>query len=161
MSMPYSSIARTALGCRLFGWLPALAAVIVPQDPRAHLDRSGRWRDEPQARVQRRSGRGQEFSATRQVDAVVGIAAVSRAAPHRHQPACPELAEVVRDEALPLAREDFQLADLPVGARQFAQQPPAQRVAGQPQEPRRGAVLRCDHPCHSTSRRFDRSIWIV
>jgi len=27
--MPYSSIARTALGCRLFGWLPALAAVIV------------------------------------------------------------------------------------------------------------------------------------
>jgi hypothetical protein len=76
-----------------------LGAGAVPgaqeQDPDALLELPGRERDEPQARVQRRSGSRQKFSATRQFDPVISIAAVSGAAPHRHQPAGPELAEVV------------------------------------------------------------------
>jgi hypothetical protein len=44
---------------------------------------------------------------------------------------------VVGDQALALPGQLAQLADTPIAARQFAQQPPAQRVAREPQKPRR------------------------
>ena len=123
-----------------------LRAGAVPGAQEQHPDadpdpRRGR-RDQPQARVQSPAGVGQEFAAAGQVDAVIGVSAVGRTAPGRHQPARPELAEVVGNQALRLAEQAGELADLPVAPGQLGQQPPAQRMPRQPQEPRRGAA-RC------------------
>src|SRR5918995_6055 len=77
------------------------------------------------------------LAALRQLEDVVAVAPVGRAATHRDETAVAQLAQVVGDEALAPARERAQLADPPVAAPQLAQQPPPQRVPRQPQEPRR------------------------
>jgi hypothetical protein len=94
----------------------------------------GPGRDEPQSRMQRRASRGQQFAAAREVDGVVGVPAIGRTAPRRHQPARPEPGQMVRDQALRLAEEGLQLADLPVAARKLAEQSPPNRMPRQPQE---------------------------
>ena len=81
-----------------------------------------------------------ELAAAGQLDPVVGVPAVGRTAPRGHQAARAELPEVVGDQALRLPEQPGELADLPVGAGQLGQQPPAHRMAGQPQEPRRSAL---------------------
>ena len=77
---------------------------------------------------------GEQLTAARQLEHVVGVAAVGGAAARRDEAAVAQLAQVVRDEALAPAGQLAQLADAPIAARQLAQQPPAQRMAGQPQE---------------------------
>ena len=96
--MPCSRITRTAFGCSGLGWLPALAAVtaspaicskiawaiceraLFPVHKNSTLARTrtgpGSRRAEPQPGVQRRAGRGEQFAAAGQVDAVVGVTAV-------------------------------------------------------------------------------------
>ena len=56
---------------------------------------------------------------------------------HPDQPALAQLAQVVGDEALPVPGELTQLPDPAVAVRELAQQPPAERVPGQPKEGRR------------------------
>ena len=87
--------------------------------------------------MQRGPGADEQRTAARQLEDVVRVAAVGDAATGRDQAAVAQLAQVVGDEALALIGERAQLADPPVAARQLAQQPPTQRVAGQPQKPRR------------------------
>jgi hypothetical protein len=87
--------------------------------------------------VQRGAGADEQLTAARQLEDVVGVAAVGEAATGRDQSAVAQLAQVVGDEVLSLIGELAQLADPPVAARQLAQQPPTQRVASQPQKPRR------------------------
>ena len=87
--------------------------------------------------MQRRAGARQQLAAARQIEHVVGVAAVGGAAARRDQAAVAQLAQVVGDQALAPARQLAQLAHAPIAARQLAQQPPAQRVPRQPQEPRR------------------------
>ena len=87
--------------------------------------------------MQRGAGGGEQLAAAHQLEDVVGVATVGEAATRGDQPAVAQLAQVVGDEALAVAGELAQLADPPVAARQLAQQPPAQRVAGQPQKSRR------------------------
>ncbi len=163
--MPRSRITRTALGCSGLGWLPALAALdraagqllgerlghlrarAVAGAQEQHARRApaalapgacaARQR---KARVQRRAGARQQLAAARQVEDVVGVAAVGGAAPHRDKATVAQLAQVVGDQALAPARQRAQLADAPIAARQLAQQPPPQRVPRQPQEPRRRAL---------------------
>src|SRR6266516_4549061 len=80
-----------------------------------------RWLGESQAGVECRTGCDQQLAAAGQVEAVVGVPAVGRAAARPHQLALKEPAEVVGDEALGLAEETSQLADLAVAASQLAQ----------------------------------------
>ena len=87
--------------------------------------------------MQRGRGVGEQLPARDQIEAVVGVAPVRGAPPHGHQPAATQLAQVVRRQALPLADQRRELTDLPIAARQLAQQPPPQRVSRQPQKPRR------------------------
>ncbi len=130
--------------------LGQLRAGAVPGAQEQHADARpdpirGR-RDQPQARVESPARLGQELGAAGQVDAVIGVPAVGRAAPGGHQPARLELAEVVGNQALRLAEQTGELADLPVAAPQLGQQLPAQRMSGQPQEPRRGLAWCFGHP---------------
>ncbi len=160
--MPRARITRTAFGCSGLGWLPALAAVTAPPDScpasasaiceRALLPvhrkstRADATRGSRPARgrgVGPRPGcsdtpaLGQQLAAARQIEDVVGVAAVGRAAAHRDETAVAQLAQVIRDEALAPARQRAQLADAPIAARQLAQQAPPQRVPRQPQKRRR------------------------
>ena len=86
--------------------------------------------------MQRGAGADEQLAAARQLEHVVGVAAVSEAATGRDQSAVAQLTQVVGDQALSLGGELAELADPPVAPRQLAQQPPTQRVAGQPQKPR-------------------------
>ena len=108
-------------------------------------------RAQRQPRMQGPARLDQQLAAPCQVDAVVGVPPVSRAAPGGDQPAAPELTEVVGDQALWLAEQVGELADLPVAAGQFGQQPPAQRMPGQPEEPGRSAL----HTDHNRSNQID------
>ena len=87
-----------------------------------------------------RAGAGQQLAAAREVERVVGVAAVGRAAARRHEAAVAELAQVVRDQVLRLADQRASARHPAVAAGQLAQQPPAQRVSGQLQETRRRAL---------------------
>jgi hypothetical protein len=93
-----------------------------------------------ETRMKGQPGLGQQLAAAGQLDAVVGVPAIGRTAPRRHQAARAELTQVVGDQALRLAQQPRQLADLPVGAGQLGQQLPAQRMPGQSQEPRRSVL---------------------
>ena len=87
--------------------------------------------------MQRGAGADEQLTAARQLEHVVGVTAVGEAAARRDHSAVAQLAQVVGDQALALPGQLAQLADTPIAARQFAQQPPAQRVAREPQKPRR------------------------
>ena len=87
--------------------------------------------------MQRRAGADEQLTAVRQLEHVIGVAAVGEAASRGDQSPVAQPAQVVGDQALPVPGELAQLADAPIAARQLAQQPPAQRVPGKPQERRR------------------------
>ena len=95
--------------------------------------------------MQRRTGGDEQLTAARQLEDVVGVAAVGEAAAGRHQFAVAQLTQVVGDQALALAGQLAQLADTPIAARQFAQEPPAQRMAGELEKPRRRGCLGSAH----------------
>ena len=130
MSMPRSRITRTALGCSGLGWLPALTALdrAVGQllgerlghlraravagaqeqharEPRAAARAHRRVPGQRQARVQRDAGARQQLAAARQIEGVVGVAAVGGAATHRHKATVAQLTQVVGDQALAPARQ--------------------------------------------------------
>jgi hypothetical protein len=107
-----------------------------------------------QARVQRGAGADEQLTAARQLEQVVGVAAVGEAAARRDHAAVAQLTQVVGDQVLALPGQLGQLTDAPIAARQLAQQPPAQRVARELQEPRRrrrGGLDRVDHATDNTS----------
>ena len=151
-------------GCSGFGWLPALAASIAPADmcsssasaiwDRAllpvHRNNTRRRRREPPRRARagdagarRRAGCSappaalQRFAAGDEVDGVVAVAAVRRAAASGHEAAVAEMAQVVRHQALRLVDQRHQLRHGPIAAHQLLQQPPTHRVRRQSHERRR------------------------
>ncbi len=73
----------------------------------------------------------------RELEHVIGVAAVGEAASGGDQSSIAQPAQVVGDQALPVTGELAQLAHAPIAARQLAQEPPAQRVPGQAEELRR------------------------
>ena len=87
-----------------------------------------RRRGTAQAGVQRRAGRCELLPAASQLDAVVAVPAIGRAAPHRHQPAGTEPAQVVGHGILRLTDQSGQLPHPPVAAGQLGQQAPAQWI---------------------------------
>ena len=106
-------------------------------------------RGRDQTRMQRSAGARQQLAAAREIEDVVGVATVRRAAAHRDDTPVSQLAQVVRDEALAAARERAQLPHAPIAACQLAHQPPPQRMPREPQKPRRRTLAtgRCgDHP---------------
>ena len=143
------------------GWLPALTALTAPPDScsqsasaiceRALLPvhrNSTRAGAEPrrargvgrgrrEGRVQRDAGAREQLAAAREIEHVVGVAAVGGAATQRDQPTVAQPAQVVGDQALAPARQLAQLAHAAIAARQLAQQPPPQRVPRELQKPRR------------------------
>jgi hypothetical protein len=94
--------------------------------------------------VQRSARAREQLAAALEVERRSSVAAVGQAAPRGDQAAVAQLAQVVGDEALRLRDQRAQLAHAPVAARQLAQQPPAQRLAGEPQEAGRRTVLALD-----------------
>src|SRR5215211_4603039 len=92
------------------------------------------WR---QAGMQGNTCVRQELAATRQIEHVVAVAAVSGAAALRDKALVAQLTQVVRDQALAPPRRRAELAHTPIAARQLAQEPPPQRMPRQPQKPRR------------------------
>src|SRR5262249_54868369 len=78
--------------------------------------------------VQCGAGRAEQLAAASDVDAIVGVAAVSGAAPRPDQSRRAEFAEVIRDKVLRLAEQLSQLADSPVAASQLDQQLPSLRI---------------------------------
>ena len=69
--------------------------------------------------MQRRR-RGEQLTAARELEYVVGVAAVGEAAPGRDESALAQLAQVVGDQALWPAGQRAQLADPPIASRQLA-----------------------------------------
>jgi hypothetical protein len=98
--------------------------------------------------MQSASRRRKQVSAAHQIDAVIGVASIRRAAPHGHQPLGPEPSQVVGDQALAAPGQGAQLAYLPIAAPELAQQLPAQRVPGHAHEARGRhgrAFVHCGH----------------
>lgn len=123
--------------------------------------RARRGRDQPQAGMECGAGVGEELAARPQVQAVVGVPAVGRAASGAHQAAVAQPAEVVGGQALSLPEQRRQLAHLPVAAGQLAQQPPPHGVSGQAQETgRRRRGRDAGHIGDGTSIVVDASIWL-
>ena len=86
--------------------------------------------------MQRGAGADEQLTAARQLEHVISVTAVGVAAARRDHSAVAQLAQVVGDQALALPGQLAELADTPIAARQFGQQPPAQRVAGEAEKPR-------------------------
>ncbi len=92
-------------------------------------------------------GVGEELAAAGEIEHVVAVAPVGGAAVAADETAVAQAAQVVGDQVLRAARELAQLADPAVALRQLAQQPPAERVAGEAEELRRcgrGATAHAD-----------------
>ena len=192
MSIPRSRITRTALGCSGFGMAPGaggvdralrhvleqrlgdLRARAVPRAQEQHprlapraarrRARSGRRRREPTAPGCSAPPAACSCSpAAREVDRVVAVASVGRAATRGDEPAVAQLAQVVRHQALRLADELGQLPHGPVAAHELAEQPPPQRMCHQPHEPRRvirwARTSRCLARNHHTPRPAIQSSW--
>ena len=122
----------------------------------------GRRRAEAQRRVQRSPCALQGIAAGVEVDGVVAVAAICRAAVRGHESAFPEQTQVVRHQALRLVDQRHELPHRPIALHELAQQPPPQRVRGQPYEGWRGATPRIGdgrrHPLDSTEvRQSDQS----
>src|SRR5262249_16108960 len=88
-------------------------------------------RREPQRGVERGPGLGEQFAEGTEAEAVVGVALIGRAPPRRHHLGGPQPAQVLGDETLRLAESADQFADTTVAPCELAQEPPAQRMAGQ------------------------------
>ncbi len=165
MSIPRFFITRTALACSGFGLLPALSAWIVPADicsrsasaiweralfpvqrnktrsrsrgaSRRHTAHRRR-RNEPQPGMQRATRRSQLVLAVNEIDRVVPVAPIRRAAPGGHQPTVTQSAQVVRHQVLRFVDQPRQLPHRPIALDELSQQPPPHRVREEPHETRR------------------------
>ena len=151
MSIPRAAITRTAFACSVFGLLPALHARTAPSDRRS-ISASAIWEREllPVQRKSTRSGRvvGASLAAKApvaaksgavllEVEAVVGVAPVERAAVRSDETARAEQTQVVRDEVLRLADRVRELADAPVRGSELGEQAPADRMTCELEEDRR------------------------
>ena len=108
---------------------------------------------EAERRVQGETDGGQRVRAAVQVQVVVAVAAVEAAASGGDQPAAPQQPQMVGDQVLRLTGQLDQFADPVVACGQFGQQPPPQRVGGQPHKNRGGLIG--EHYGHNTSNPFD------
>ncbi len=118
MSIPRAAITRTAFGWSVFGLLPALHARTAPCDRRSTSASAICERELfPVQRKSTRSGRvggaslaanapvaAKSVAVALEVEPVVGVAAVERAAVRGDEAARAEEAQVVRDEVLRLGR---------------------------------------------------------
>ena len=125
--------AAESLGERLGDLRAGAVAGAQEQHPRsvpasASISTLRRWRREAQPRMQRTSGISQQLAATLELEQVVGVAPVGRAAPAGHQALGPKPTEVVGDEVLRQLEANAQLTNSPIAVREFAQQPPSDRV---------------------------------
>ena len=84
--------------------------------------------------MQRTAGGLELFPAPREIDGVVAVAAVGRAATRADQPARAQLTQVVGHQALPLAEELRQLPNRAVAVHELAEQAPPQWIRQQPHE---------------------------
>lgn len=82
------------------------------------------------------AGRSEQFPATSEIDAIVDVPPIRRTATHRHELARSQLTKVIRQQALRRLEQLGQLRDRPVAADEFLQQPPADRMSHEPQNPR-------------------------
>ena len=73
----------------------------------------------------------EQLAAARQIEAVVGVAAVEGAPAHRDKAGVTQLSEVVGDKRLRLPQRAGQLAHPTVATRELVQQPPAKRMPRQ------------------------------
>jgi hypothetical protein len=104
----------------------------------------GAWMDdvEAEAWLERGAEIAQEFGATLQVRAVVGVAPVGGTAPGGDESGIAEGGEMVGDEILGAVEEFRQLADLAVAATQLVEEAPALLVGEELDEAERGAGCR-------------------
>ena len=93
-------------------------------------------RGDTQRRMERTRSRLERLAAGDQVDGVVAVAAVRRAAADRHQAAVAQQSQVIRDQALRFVDQRRQLRHRPITAHQFVQQTPSNRVRRQAHERR-------------------------
>jgi hypothetical protein len=80
------------------------------------------------------TGRTQQFGETGDVALVVGVASVGRALPGRYEAPGPQLAKVIRHQALGLADQLAELADTSIAPTELVQELPPQRVGDELQE---------------------------
>jgi hypothetical protein len=79
--------------------------------------------------MERGARRREHLAAALEIDAVVGVAPVGRAAARGDELRVPQAAQVVRDEVLRYTDRRRQLADAPVAPRQLGEETPAERVS--------------------------------
>ena len=99
------------------------------------------------------AGRVELTLAGDEIDGVVGISPVRRAATREHESTVAKLAEVIRDETLRLVDEFRQLRHRSVAPDQLAQQSPANGVRGQSHEGGWRTGERRDGPGHGKDAR--------
>src|SRR5439155_23413983 len=112
-----------------------------PHPRRALSVYAWRWRNEPKPRMQRGTRRGQQITETGDVDGVVGVAAIGRAAPSGDEVGIAQLREMVRDQVRGLTHQARQLMHHQITPGERAEQPPAQRMPRKLQERWRGELL--------------------
>jgi hypothetical protein len=145
------------LGQRLGHLRAGAVAGAQEEHARARARDRVRRRRQPQPGVQRLAGRREQRATAREVEAVVRLAAVGRAAPRRDEAVGSQARQVVGDEALRSADEPGELADLAVAARQLGEEPPAQRVTREAQEAGWWGGGRDSHTGDDTSNEIDGS----
>jgi hypothetical protein len=156
-ALSLDGVARELLDERLGDLRPGAVARAEEQHPRAgglrrSIPPARRRRGEAQGRMQGRAACRKQIATAREVERVVGVASVGRAAVARDNSLGSQPAEMVRDQALRPLDQPTQLANASVAARELAQQPPAERIGRQPQEAgRRLPVTGSSHDRHNTS----------
>jgi hypothetical protein len=109
-------------------------------------------------RVQGAAHRVQLITAAVEVDRVVVVASVGRAAPRGDESSIAQPTEVVRDEVLWLVDEGCQLVHGAIAASQLIQESPPHRVCDELHEARGiGGARRC-HAVHRTPHPVNTSI---
>jgi hypothetical protein len=96
------------------------------------------WWLEAQPWMEQPAGCPKQVRTVRQVEAIVSVATVGRAAARLHEARCSEAAEMVRDQILLLPHQSAQLAHLAIAVCELRQQPPSERVAGETEKGGRG-----------------------
>jgi hypothetical protein len=87
--------------------------------------------------MKRRAGPGEQLLAALQIQQVIGVAAVRRAAPTGDHLLGAELTEVVGDKALAQLKPRAELPDPPIAVCQLGQQPPAHGMPSELEKARR------------------------
>jgi hypothetical protein len=88
------------------------------------------WWLQTKPRIESSARRAERLSATRQIEAIVGVTAVGRAASRKDEACRSQLAEMVGHQILRLTHQSAELTHLAIALGELGQQPPAERVAG-------------------------------